>query len=330
MNVSVIIPVYNAEKFIEKAINSCLQLEEVKEIIVIDDAFPDHAYKICQKLANKEPKIKLFTHPNRENRGAGPSRNLGLEKATQDYIAFLDADDFYLPNRFEKDQQTFRKYEDCEGSYNAIGSFFYSDSAKDLFEDSGVPEITSVNAKIQPTPNNVFDGLIGKIQGYGYFSLVGLTVKKEALDAHKIKFDESLPLFEDTDFIIRLAYHCSLYPSEIEEPVALRGVHEENRITHVTKDLQRKNKNRFRMWNSLFQWSKKESMSMEYQNYLKKKRDIYNALSFEKKNVFSFLHLVLFNKEVFQSVYFPNLFKSYFKNIPFSHVLYKILIKFRP
>ena len=83
MNVSVIIPVYNAEKYIEKAVSSALQLEEVKEIILIEDASPGDDLAICKGLVEQHEKIKLYTHPNNENRGAGASRNLGIINATQ-------------------------------------------------------------------------------------------------------------------------------------------------------------------------------------------------------------------------------------------------------
>ena len=126
MNISVIIPVYNAEKYIEKAIESCVQFPEVKEIVVVDDGYKDKAKEVVRGLMEKYPVIKLYEHPNNENRGAGPSRNLGIEKATQEFIAFLDADDFFLPNRFTKDKEVLAENPDADGCYNAIGCYFYS------------------------------------------------------------------------------------------------------------------------------------------------------------------------------------------------------------
>ena len=90
MNVSVMIPVYNAEKYVERAIKSCIQLSEVKEIIVVDDGYKDRAKEIVAEMIKEYPIIKLFEHPQNENKGAGLSRNLGIERATQVYIAFLE------------------------------------------------------------------------------------------------------------------------------------------------------------------------------------------------------------------------------------------------
>src|SRR5690606_16621737 len=95
VNISVIIHVYNAEKYLEKAVKSALKFDVVTEVILVEDRSPDNAYQICKDLASSNDRVKLYTHPNNENRGAGASRNLGLEKAIGNYIAFLDADDFY-------------------------------------------------------------------------------------------------------------------------------------------------------------------------------------------------------------------------------------------
>ena len=104
LNISVIIPVYNASAFLKKAVESAIQFEEVKEIILVEDGSTDHSLEVCEILENEFGAVKLFQHPDKGNHGAGATRNLGLEKATGDFIAFLDADDYYLPNRFEMEK----------------------------------------------------------------------------------------------------------------------------------------------------------------------------------------------------------------------------------
>src|SRR5690606_10239697 len=158
MNISVIIPLYNAEKYIAKALDSCLALSEVKEIIVIDDGYKDNAKEIVTQYQEKHPIIKLYEHPNNENRGAGESRNVGIKNATQEYIAFLDADDFYLPNRFQKDSEVFERHPDADGCYNAIGSYFYSNIGQEQFAKSSLSERTTVNPEANPSPQNLFQG----------------------------------------------------------------------------------------------------------------------------------------------------------------------------
>ena len=91
--VSVIIPVYNSEKYIEKCINSVLaQTYQNYEIIVINDGSKDNSGKIMEQLQDKYPdKIKYI---EQENMGVAKTRNKGIEIATGDYIAFMDNDDY--------------------------------------------------------------------------------------------------------------------------------------------------------------------------------------------------------------------------------------------
>ena len=74
-SVSVIIPVYNAESFLSKAIESVVYLEEVGEIILIEDQSPDNALALAVSLEQEFDKVKLYQHPDKKNHGAGASRN---------------------------------------------------------------------------------------------------------------------------------------------------------------------------------------------------------------------------------------------------------------
>src|SRR5690606_2223665 len=128
--VSVIIPVYNAVNFIEKAVESVVHQQGIGEVILIDDAYPDGALEVCKELENKYSIVKLFQHPNGENRGAGASRNLGIENAQFEYISFLDADDYFLPNRFSLTEQLFKKNSAADVVYEPVGTKFENEEAR--------------------------------------------------------------------------------------------------------------------------------------------------------------------------------------------------------
>lgn len=76
MKISVVIPVYNAEKYVESAVNSALQQKETAEVILVEDNSPDNALAICTKLSQDNPRVRLIRHSDGENHGAGESRNL--------------------------------------------------------------------------------------------------------------------------------------------------------------------------------------------------------------------------------------------------------------
>ncbi|MGZ5284046.1 MAG: glycosyltransferase family 2 protein, partial [Kaistella sp.] len=77
MKISVIIPVYNAAAFLRKAVESALKHTAVAEVLLIEDASPDHSLEICKELVSENQKVKLFQHHDLGNHGAGASRNLG-------------------------------------------------------------------------------------------------------------------------------------------------------------------------------------------------------------------------------------------------------------
>ena len=99
--ISIIIPVYNTDKYIEEALDSCVnQTYKNIEIICLDDCSTDNSVEIIKEYAKNDGRIKLIE--NKSNQGPGALRNQGLDISTGDYIMFLDSDDWYEDGLFEK------------------------------------------------------------------------------------------------------------------------------------------------------------------------------------------------------------------------------------
>ena len=97
--ISVIVPIYNTEKYLKRALNSLLkQTYQDLEILLIDDGSTDSSLKICQEYAKKDHRIKVF---HQENKGVSVVRNFGLSVAKGEYISFLDSDDYMEPNMLQ-------------------------------------------------------------------------------------------------------------------------------------------------------------------------------------------------------------------------------------
>lgn len=97
--ISVIIPVYNVENYLEKCLNSVIsQTYKNLEIILIEDGSTDNSRDICERFKEIDSRIKLFSTVNG---GAAFARNLGLSKSTGDYITFVDSDDYIRPETIE-------------------------------------------------------------------------------------------------------------------------------------------------------------------------------------------------------------------------------------
>lgn len=96
--VSVIIPVYGVEKYIAATVRSVLEQTYTNfELLIIDDGSPDNSIKVCQQFTDS--RIQII---RQENRGVAAARNTGIRLAQGDYIAFLDADDLWVPQKLEK------------------------------------------------------------------------------------------------------------------------------------------------------------------------------------------------------------------------------------
>lgn len=97
--ISVIIPVYNVEKYLEQSINSVLnQTYKNLEILLVNDGSTDNSGKICNELSIKDERIKVI---HKENGGLSSARNAGLDIAKGKYITFLDSDDCIIPDAYE-------------------------------------------------------------------------------------------------------------------------------------------------------------------------------------------------------------------------------------
>lgn len=266
MKISVIIPVYNAEKYVANAVESALQFPEVAEVVLVEDESPDDALKVCEKLATKHDRVKLYQHPDRKNHGAGESRNLGIAKATGDFIAFLDADDVYLPNRFEAEKKTFQN-PDAEGVYNAVGISYYTEKARDQYYGTYGEKLDTVY-KIH-APEEVCPGQLHLRGSFGMIHLDGLTVRKSALEKMPKLFNPELRLHQDTDFTVRLGFYLKLFTGNYREAVALRGIHENNRITVVDSKKTNPATTRVKLWKSLQNWAEIEpKMPEEFRKHI--------------------------------------------------------------
>lgn len=109
--ISVIIPIYNVEKYIgeclDSIVNQTLGIENI-EVIAVNDCTPDNSMDIVKEYAKKYPSIKIVEHER--NQGQGIARNTGLKHVNSDYITFIDSDDFISENTYEVTLNKFREH----------------------------------------------------------------------------------------------------------------------------------------------------------------------------------------------------------------------------
>jgi len=225
--VSVVIPVYNAENYARQAVESALMQPETGEVLLIEDASTDKSLQACQGLSREYKKVKLLRHEDGKNHGAGASRNLGIKNARFSHIAFLDADDFFLPGRFSVAASIFKADPKVDGVYEAIGVYFQNKAAELLWKSKGLKMLTTMSQKIAP---EILFEEASPIGASGYCHIDAWLIKKSAFTKTGL-FDENLRLHQDTAMWIKLSALCRMVPGRLNKPVAMRRVHDHNRIT---------------------------------------------------------------------------------------------------
>lgn len=127
IKVSVIIPVYNEEKYLRQCLDSVINqtLKDI-EILCINDGSTDRSEEILREYEKKDKRIRVFEHPE-ESHGAAEARNIGLENARGKYLSILDSDDFFEPEMLE---ETFQLAEKNDLDIIAFGAWIYDEKTE--------------------------------------------------------------------------------------------------------------------------------------------------------------------------------------------------------
>ena len=194
---SIIVPVYGVEKYIDKCLNSLVKqsLKEI-EIIVVNDGTKDNSQKIIDKYVKKYPdKIKSYI---KENGGQGSARNYGLKKATGEYIGYVDSDDFVEKDMYKKlyDKAKENNYDIVVcGNYNV--SEDYQNKNIDAF-------INNYNTDLE----NIF---------FGKMAVWNKIYKRDILIKNKLEFKEKV-WYEDLAFTLKAIMNSNTF-AFIDEPL---------------------------------------------------------------------------------------------------------------
>lgn len=194
-NVSVIIPVYNAEKYLRQMLESVLaQTMKQIEIICIDDGSEDKSVEIIEKFMKKDHRISLFRQP-RSN--AGTARNNGLTRAQGKYVVFWDADDKFDPRALEL---MYRRSEKKKADICVCGVCEFTDAGK-VYETDGYLKTELIPAK---DPFNKFD-IREYLFDFGANVVWNKIFRREFLMSNHIQFQE-ISQANDTFFVMEAMY----------------------------------------------------------------------------------------------------------------------------
>ena len=222
MKVSIIIALYNTERYLEEAVLSALAQPETGEVILVDDGSTDLSGEKADQLAKRFGIVSTIHLPS--NHGPAYARNCGIKNAIFPIIAFLDADDIYLPGRFKETLEAFNADKTIDAVYGVTLNKFQTDILKSNYRRIYTHEIEKIYHRKE---GNLFQNLArGK---NGSIHLDALTVRTSALK-HLKGFDESLRQMEDTDLVLRLANNFKFHALPQTNIHAVRRIHYNNTI----------------------------------------------------------------------------------------------------
>jgi len=188
--VSVVIPTYNRGKLIERAVQSVLaQTYQDLEVIIVDDGSTDDTPRVVAALAEEDRRIHYLRHET--NRGAQAARNTGIWAAGGEYVAFLDSDDEWLPDKLATQMAAF---EQGPPNLGVVHCGYRTEHA-----DDQPPQDKCFTLR-----GNIYRELLAN---YGLGPTSILVVKKEHLERAGL-FNERVRSWQEWDTCIRLARHC--------------------------------------------------------------------------------------------------------------------------
>ena len=137
--ISIVVPVYKVEDFLERCVKSIQnQTYQKLEIILVDDGSPDRSGTICDELAEKDKRIKVI---HKSNGGLSDARNVGVKEATGKYLLFVDSDDYISPNLVEKTVAVAEK-NSCD---IVLFDYYYVENGKCEVRTNNVPDNQIIN-----------------------------------------------------------------------------------------------------------------------------------------------------------------------------------------
>ena len=209
--ISIIVPVYNVEQYLERCVESLInQTHKNIEIILVDDGSKDNSGKLCDELAQRDSRIIVY---HKENGGLSDARNYGIDKSTSDYVGFVDSDDFVDEDMYEILLSNLLKF-DSEISFCRLNDVFNDDITKDNTENKPYL-MTSEQAIKMVLEAKVFS-----------VTAVNKLYKKSLFD--QIRFDKG-KIAEDAFIMVDLLSRCEKIAAT--EAKKYYYMHRENSIT---------------------------------------------------------------------------------------------------
>ena len=252
---SIIVPLYNAERWLRRCVDSLLNQDlprEDYEIILVDDGSTDGSPKICDEYAAAHTGLVHVIH--QPNGGVSMARNAALDVAVGDYVMFVDADDYVKENSFLEILNR------CTNQH--LDLCFYKMSVEDSFGNFRTEYHHNLNCHAIYTGEGVI------VEGYPVGSACEMFVSSTLIKDNKLRFNKELSFSEDTDFVT----HCLLYANRVGfmDVVPYLYAYNEASATNTPKKTAERILSCAEMASRLMQLANDEQFSIKLRKYLRR------------------------------------------------------------
>jgi glycosyltransferase involved in cell wall biosynthesis len=224
--VSVVVPVYNVERYVAAAIQSVLdQTYDTFELLLIDDGSPDRSVEICQQFT--DPRIRLL---RQENRGLSGARNTGIREAKGEYVAFLDSDDQWQPEKLRSHVEHLARSPKVGVSFSRSQFMDEQGQLQNAFQN---PRLTDITPAYLLCENPVGNGSAPVVRREVFEAIATPSTRGDFN-----YFDEQLRRCEDLDCWLRIALQTSWTIEGLSAPLTLYRVNSGGLSANLLKQLE--------------------------------------------------------------------------------------------
>ena len=298
--ISVIVPVYNAEKYLHRCVDSILtQTFTDFELLLINDGSKDKSGAICDEYAAKDSRVRVF---HKENGGVSSARNLGLDNAKGEWITFVDSDDWIVSDMYEKMLQKLVKNNAdlCLCDIN----MYWGDEVADLVYEHCLSVVNEKDKDVEMFINS------------SWHSCCNIMAKKDLFDVYELRSPNGIAYCEDFHLSVRLLFYASRVV-KVNEPLYVYDRTNESSAVHCLNEKKQAD----RCWcdMDIISFFRKHGVYNKYERAMS-----HRVLAYTQEWV---LHKSMWDEFL---NYFPESFiyiSSCKKIIPWRKILMKCIIK---
>ena len=322
--ISIIVPIYNVEAYLQQCLESLQQQTYTNlEIVCVNDGSTDGSHKILEEFAKKDERIRLF---QKENEGVSQARNMALHNVTGDYIMFVDSDDWIEPDNVERALAMIQQTQADIVMWSYRREFLGHSSPKIIFERDDVFEGSTVQEKLQRRMIGLLDRELSQPENADALCTIwGKLYRAELILGNRIQFYDirKIGTYEDGLFNLEVLNYAQKVVFTNQYWYHYRKTNESSLTRHYKEHFE---KHQYHLFEYMSDYIKEKTLAPEFDKALSNRICLSivglslnelaspDGISEQIKNIRSILHSQRYKSafQLLQLKYFPFHWKMFF------------------